>query len=196
MLRNILYCLAFAGAAHATALLDASITFNVNIQDFIGIGMVCSGANFTGCSSPFVVETAASEPNGFTTGFTDTGPIMSGYAGFFALDASNGDVAVGFNNGITAVANPWPFATTEVAVANDLSTVNFSAVETFFAANLSDWDALTVGGVDSGQFVEFSSGVNVGSISGGIVILPEPGTATLVFPLLAGAFLLRRLRGA
>jgi hypothetical protein len=169
-----------------------SITLNVDVVDAYQPFSLC-GANFMDCL-PGTVNPQGSVPAGTYVFGGDVDGVQSAYVTAFGLDASNGDVIVGLNNGISAVGNPWPFSTPEATIASDLSggtTADQAALLAFFDDNFSFWLDPSLANLSGGQLVEFSNGVAVGFISAAIT--PEPGSLGLSMLMLVGVLLARRL---
>lgn len=170
-----------------------SITIDVNVLDAYQPFSLC-GPNFTDCL-PGSVNPLGDVSAGTYSFGGDVNGFQSAYVSAFGLDAANGDVIVGLNNGVSAVGNPWPFSTPESTIASYLSggtAADQAALLTFFDDNFSYWLAPTLTNVSVGQLVEFSNGVSVGTI--GATITPEPGSFGPAAFMLAGLFLARRLK--
>src|SRR5579863_4219141 len=147
MRKTNLWCflllLALAVVPGAANVFVASATFDVNVNDIYVPFMACGNLNFTNCGAADADPGGHGETAGTYTSLLSTN-AQSGYISVFALDASTGDVIVGFNNGVSAVGNPWPFSTPEATIASDIAggtTADNAALATFFADNLPFWVA-------------------------------------------------------
>jgi hypothetical protein len=190
----LLSLLALAAVPCAGNELQASVTLDVDLLDVYLPFSFCANSNFTDCT-PVDVNPQGDAPAGTYPISGDLGDTMSGYISVFALDASNGDVVVGLNNGISAVGNPWPFSTPEATIASYIAggtTADQAALGTFFANNYPYWLDPSLTNLSGGQLVEFSNGVAVGTFDA--TITPEPGSLGLAAFMLAGLFLARRLK--
>jgi hypothetical protein len=120
--------------------------------------------------------------------------FTSGYAMAIGLDASNtSDVVISLASGITITGTDWNTlfpSTAESTISNDLLTNNFTDLQAFFDANLTDFVAFNSA---SGEIGEFSTGAVVGSAEA--TITPEPGALALTAWLLGGLGFAHRRHG-
>jgi len=192
----------YAGSISAGTLY-VNLTTTIAVDDLTPIFILCTvpiGSCNAGSPNPLIhIENEGSVPvltNAQDTfGGINTNIVVSGYITYLALAQSNhSDVVIGLANGISFVGAPWIFSTPESQIATDLAggaPAQLLDLRNFFLNNLSDFNQLN--GL-TGNFAEFSTGVNVGSLASTAVLAPEPSTGALTALTLGAVVLFHRRR--
>jgi hypothetical protein len=198
-------------AIMTSALLSAGtldVTVTINTSTFDGYFFYSECTSTSACTVRFgQINHGNPVPpeTGYPIQVTVPDSVVSGYVTVLGLgvggapdatttDDGEGHVVVGLANS-SFIGNPWPFATPETTIIRELESGDTTDLSAFFSANASDWVTYSAATPAAGVFGEFSTGVNVGSISTNYTpspTVPEPATFALLGCGLAALFFVRR----
>lgn len=183
--------------------LYVNLTTTIAVDDLTPIFILCTvpiGSCNAGSPTPLIhIENEGSFPvltnSPDTFSPINTSILVSGYITYLALaQSSHSDVVIGLGSGVSFVGTNWIFSTPESQIATDLAGGTQSEVldlRNFFLNNLGDFSQING---STGNFAEFSTGTNVGSLAASAVLAPEPSTGALAALALAAVVFSYRRR--